>query len=529
MESPQTLKAYDEQMILLAQELDTVEESLSELETPLAKARRARKKLYNRFQTAQSAHFAAKAVRKLKRFDRRPDTQPSGECYRVSVVIEVDTLPASIPTAVATTAEGSADGPKGQSLRLSYVVTNVSWEPRYELDLDTTTGTGTLVYRAHFTNRTGETWRDASVTLSTAQGGFEGAWDSTPVLEAWRVGLAEKGTETTGLYSPQEMQGRKRESSPPQKKQRPGFNMDPERVLYSRRVEAAGFSPTSPLYSPTSPLYSPASPVFSPASPVFSPASPVFSPAAPAPGHDTVQACFLRNRSRSPLRTLTTTPTTHGTTTTYPLPTALTIPSSPHPRQHTLASLPLSSIPITRTAVPKLRAAVFLAANLKNTSPAPLLRGEVAVTLDRAFAGATTLPACAPGESVEVPLGIDGRVAVTYRDPVRYAAVKHVGCMAEREEVVRYVRVCEVVGEADRVVVVRDQVPVSEVEGVRVVVVNPAGLGAGEEAVVGKGWRCRMGREGEVRWDVEVGKGGRRVLELEWHVRVAEGWGVVSV
>lgn len=293
------------------------------------------------------------------------------------VVVEVDTLPAGPSTAVATTAEVLADRPEGLSMMLSYVVTNMSWGSRYELDLDTTVRTGTQVYRSRFTKCTGEMWRNASVTLSTAQEGFAGAGDPVPVREAWLVGLAEKGAETTGLYSPQEIRGRRLY------KPRLGFNIDPQPAPYGH-VQEVTFGPTSPLYSPTSPMLS-------------------ASPTYPAPNNDAAQARFFGNRSHSPLRTLTT-PAINGTTTTYPLPTALIIPGSLHPGQRTL-----TSIHFTRTAVLKLGAVVFLAASLKNTSPAPLVCGEVAVTLDRALAGATTLPACAPGGSVEVPLGIDGR------------------------------------------------------------------------------------------------------------------------
>lgn len=86
---------------------------------------------------------------------------------------------------------GSGESPEKQpsgaaeiiaSLLLSYVTREASWSPRYDLSLSSLTKSGTIVYRAEFTNTTSETWEDARVSLSTSQTSYQGLDDTVPFM-----------------------------------------------------------------------------------------------------------------------------------------------------------------------------------------------------------------------------------------------------------------------------------------------------------------------------------------------------------
>lgn len=137
--------------------------------------------------------------------------------YRIRITIESDSLPSNTPAIISSVDTGKParegddeppSGSKGPSLRISYITGGASWTPRYDLRLDTISGTGILTYRAHFFNRTGEIWRNAKLTLSTSQASFSGLEDKVPWLESWRIALRKRGTygaeKDGGLYSRKE-------------------------------------------------------------------------------------------------------------------------------------------------------------------------------------------------------------------------------------------------------------------------------------------------------------------------------------
>lgn len=136
--------------------------------------------------------------------------------YRIRITVELDSLPSSTPAIISSVDTGKParegddeppSGSEGPSLRISYITGGASWTPRYDLRLDTISGTGVLTYRAHFFNRTGEIWRNARLTLSTSQTSFGGLEDKVPWMDSWRIALRKRGHGTEkdgGLYSKKE-------------------------------------------------------------------------------------------------------------------------------------------------------------------------------------------------------------------------------------------------------------------------------------------------------------------------------------
>ncbi|KAG8161315.1 hypothetical protein KVR01_009579 [Diaporthe batatas] len=80
-------------------------------------------------------------------------------------------------------------------ISLSYVTSAAFWSPSYDLQLNTTTNTGTLFFDAQLTNNTSETWKDCKIILSTSQAVFSGLQDDIPKLVPWRIKLARRSDD----------------------------------------------------------------------------------------------------------------------------------------------------------------------------------------------------------------------------------------------------------------------------------------------------------------------------------------------
>lgn len=234
----------------------------------------------------------------------------------------------------------------------------------------------------------------------------------------------------------------------------------------------------------------------------------------------------------------------YGLTTTYDLPGLRTIPPSKLLRRHVISEINLPQVELSHICVPKLRAAAFLKAWIRNPSKTPLLRGPVGLTLDGSFLGNTIVPRCAPDEHFELGLGVDEEVLIEYRKPVRKIAMQGV---IVKEQVVTYERCVRIHNARGNLVklVVFDQVPVSEDDKLRVAISRPRGLkvvgdivkvsGTGENFVSATGVQVKnpggmkgyvqaeMRKGGEVRWEVSVEGGKDAVLPLEYEARLPGG------
>ena len=164
-------------------------------------------------------------------------------------------------------------------------------------------------------------------------------------------------------------------------------------------------------------------------------------------------------------------------TTTYELPTARTIPSSPLVRRHVIAEIPLPSLLFTHIVIPKLKAAAFLKAKLTNTSNVPLLPGQAGLTLDGSFMGNLSFPHCSPSEMIVLELGVDQGVKVEYERPTVKHGTQGMILMG-KEEVGSFNRTMRITNSKLSTVslVVLDQVPVPEVERLKVNIIVPRGL-----------------------------------------------------
>lgn len=229
-----------------------------------------------------------------------------------------------------------------------------------------------------------------------------------------------------------------------------------------------------------------------------------------------------------------------GFTTSYDLPGTKTLTPSSSSSKQRIARVHFPSVVFSHAVVAKCEPAAHLSAKLQNTSRLTLLRGPAGVTLDGSFAGRTTLPRCGAGggESVSLSLGVDPAVRVVYAPPeVRRVAAA--GFFA-KEDVRVYTRVVRL--ENTRAsntrhtkLLVRDQVPVSRDEKLRVELLRPEGLVAGGESrAAGEagrdrdrdGWgtaQASLHKDGEVNWLVALRPGRSVKLVLEYQVSMPVG------
>lgn len=154
-----------------------------------------------------------KAEKEEKRREKREKAAEKLEdVYRVRITIELPSSDLTAQEPIANTAEVFQEA----KLDLTYTTTSASWTPHYDLRLDTLDPSlSTLTYRAHFTNRTYETWSQAAITLSTSQASFGGLNEKIPKMEGWRVALAKQWNTTglergeNGLYSLAEVKAKR--------------------------------------------------------------------------------------------------------------------------------------------------------------------------------------------------------------------------------------------------------------------------------------------------------------------------------
>ena len=233
-----------------------------------------------------------------------------------------------------------------------------------------------------------------------------------------------------------------------------------------------------------------------------------------------------------------------GFTTSYDLPSAKTLAPGSTTSKQRIARVHFKDVIFNYTVVAKYKPHAHLSAKLQNTSKVSLLRGPVGVTLDGSFMGRTTLPRCGGGgEYFSLSLGIDPAIRVAYAPPTMQRA--SVGFFT-KEDILVYERciTLENTRTADGKhvkLLVRDQVPVSNDEKLRIELHEPKGLMAeGEAKSAGEparardqdGWGmadARLKKDGEVTWLVALRPGKSVKLPLQYIVATPIGDCAVEV
>jgi uncharacterized protein (TIGR02231 family) len=198
-----------------------------------------------------------------------------------------------------------------------------------------------------------------------------------------------------------------------------------------------------------------------------------------------------------------------GTTAvTYRPPRPVAVPSGASGHRTTLAQLDLTAS-LGYVTAPVLAEEAYLRATVVNTSEHALRPGRASVFHDAEFVGTTVLEPWAPGEELELALGVDDRIRVE-RELVRRTASKATLSGQKRREAEYRISIGNH-GPRAAVVTVLDQVPVSRDDAITVrdVKTSPEPVETSEL--------------GEFTWNLKLAPGETKAVTLAYRVDVAKG------
>jgi len=163
--------------------------------------------------------------------------------------------------------------------------------------------------------------------------------------------------------------------------------------------------------------------------------------------------------------------------------------------------------------VPKLTARVFQAVSTKNPAKYPLLPGRLHLYRKGSYIGDSWLERTAPGEPMEVSLGIDAELSVERIDVL--AKDRDPGLFSSTKKLERHlqVRIQNRGGSAQRVEV-RESLPVSKDKRIEV---------RFEKAQNSAGYQHDALR-GFVTWAAEVPARGKKELDFRYEIRLPDDW-----
>jgi uncharacterized protein (TIGR02231 family) len=193
---------------------------------------------------------------------------------------------------------------------------------------------------------------------------------------------------------------------------------------------------------------------------------------------------------------------------TYRPARPVAVPADGAAHRATVAALELPA-ELDHVTAPVRAPEAHLRAVVVNDSPHTLLPGRAAVFHGGDFVGATELPTWAPGEEVELALGVDDRIRVE-REMIRRSASRAALRDLRRRDVEHRITVANHTPHPARVTVL-DQAPVSRDEGitVRETAVDPA--------------PAERTDLGVLTWRLDLEPGQRREITLAVRVELARG------
>lgn len=197
-----------------------------------------------------------------------------------------------------------------------------------------------------------------------------------------------------------------------------------------------------------------------------------------------------------------------STAVTYRPSRPVAVPSGAQGHRTTLAQLDLTA-ELGYVTAPVLAQEAYLRATVVNASEHALRPGKAAVFHDAEFVGTTRLDAWAPGEEIELALGVDDRIRVE-RELVRRTASKAALSGQKRREAEYRVEIGNH-SPREAVVTVLDQAPVSRDDTITVRDVRTSPEPAETSAL------------GEFTWRLKLPPGGTGVITLSFRVDVAKG------
>lgn len=307
------------------------------------------------------------------------------------------------------------------NLELSYLVTGASWRPQYDVRVqmneDQRGGEVELTYVGVVQQATGETWNGVQLSLSTARPSLAA---KLPELDPWYLDVFALAPPVP-LPAPRAMQARS---------------------AYNTASMPAGARPMAMM----APM----------AAPFGSADGEVAELEPPPPEEAGVDTAIVEQT---------------GTALVFRAGRSVDIPSDNSPHKTTIAR---DRLPCTFDYVcaPTIADSVHLRAAIVNTTERVLLNGEASIFLSSQYVGTTKLKQTAPAETFKVFLGLDDGIKVKRELIERSVDKGNVLQSGIRRITYAYRITVHNYASARRDVVIRDRLPVSRHEKVKVRVQN---------------------------------------------------------
>jgi uncharacterized protein (TIGR02231 family) len=166
------------------------------------------------------------------------------------------------------------------------------------------------------------------------------------------------------------------------------------------------------------------------------------------------------------VQTLTANVETRGFTAVYKVPAKVSVPSDGQPHRCTI-SIQEMSAEQSYTSIPKYNSGAFVKAKVKNANAAPLLPGQLNIFMENDFIGSTQQTMVGPEGAFDLFLGKDDSIKVQRKDKTRKEESSGV---FSKSKVIKmgYTIELENFQNNDVVVTVKDQIPVSQNEKIKV-------------------------------------------------------------
>lgn len=199
---------------------------------------------------------------------------------------------------------------------------------------------------------------------------------------------------------------------------------------------------------------------------------------------------------------------TGGFQVVYHIPGRVSVSASEGAKNFRISSATIAPDLLVR-AVPAVDATAFLEANFKHAEDAPLLPGQVAIYRDGIYVGRGQMAMTAKDETMRLGFGADDKVKIarsTIRQIEGSAGILS-SAKTERREFKTSIRNGH---DMPIRIVIEDQVPVSEVDEVKVELL-PVTTAPIEKDV--------RNRRGVMAWNLEVAPGEAKEIRIAWRIR----------
>ncbi|MCB8946553.1 MAG: mucoidy inhibitor MuiA family protein [Ardenticatenaceae bacterium] len=278
---------------------------------------------------------------------------------------------------------------------VSYVVNQAGWQPLYDIRLLEENGRTTLEinYLAQIIQRTGQTWQQVNLAVSTARPALN---QKLPEIQPWFI----------------------REYQPPQ----------PRQMVRSAKPMAAAKMEM------------------------------MVADAAPAPAPEVAEEPVIAEIASATVQS-------EGTAVTFKAPGSTDIPNDGSPHKITLQQMRLDPR-LDYLTIPKYSDAAFRRATVDYQEAGPLLPGSASLFVGEEYIGQTQIKFTAPGDELELLLGVEDRITVERKLARRDVDKK----LLRDQRQLRYgytIAVKNLLPTAAKVVV-KDHIPVSRHEQIRV-------------------------------------------------------------